>query len=63
MSDEAVPDDLLTCKDADTLCKWMCCFVQEMCKEKGENYPPLVGCTLTVPSTSTSAEAVLLSCI
>ena len=40
MSDEAVPDDLLACEDADTLCKWMCCFVQETRKENGENYPP-----------------------
>ena len=40
MSDEAVPADRLACEDADILCKWMCCFVQEMRKENGENYPP-----------------------
>ena len=40
MSDEAVPDDLLACEDADILCTWMCCFVQETRKENGENYPP-----------------------
>ena len=40
MSDEAVPADLLACEVADILCKWMCCFVQEMRKENGENYPP-----------------------
>ena len=40
MSDEAVPADLFACEDADILCKWMCCFVQETCKDNGENYPP-----------------------
>ena len=40
MSDEAVPADLLACEDADILCKWMCCFVQETRKENGEKYPP-----------------------
>ena len=62
MSDEAVPVGLLACKDADILCKWMCCFVQEMRKENGENYPPSTLCQLlpafqrrtpTVLSTST----------
>ena len=36
MSDEAVPDDLLVCEDADILCTWMCCFVQEMCARRTE---------------------------
>ena len=45
LSDEAVPDDL-ACEDADVLCKWMCCFVQETHKENGENYPPSTLCQL-----------------
>ena len=40
MSDEAVPDDLLACEDADILCTWVCRFAQETRKENGENYPP-----------------------
>ena len=44
MSDEAVLDDLHTCKDADTLCKWMCCFVQETHKENQRELP--TNCTL-----------------
>ena len=35
-----MPDDLLLCKDADLVCRWMCIFVQETRKENGEEYPP-----------------------
>ena len=38
--EEQVPDDLLLCKDADLVCRWMCIFVQETRKENGEEYPP-----------------------
>ena len=31
--------DLLSCADAGTLCKWLCCFVQETKKENGIHYP------------------------
>ena len=38
--DEKVPDDLLCCKDAERVCKWLCIVVQETRKENGEEYPP-----------------------
>ena len=38
--EEQVPDDLLLCKDADLVCRWMCIFVQETRKKNGEEYPP-----------------------
>ena len=38
--EEKVPDDLLCCKDAERVCKWLCIFVQETQKENGEEYPP-----------------------
>ena len=37
--DEQVPPDLLACHDA-TVCKWLCCFVQETRKEDSQPYPP-----------------------
>ena len=36
---DPVPSDLLSCSDAGTLCKWLCCFVQETKKENGLPYP------------------------
>ena len=38
--EEQAPDDLLLCKDADLVCRWMCIFVQETRKENGEEYQP-----------------------
>ena len=38
---DKVPRDLLSVVDAEVLCKWLCCFVQETRKESGERYPPL----------------------
>ena len=40
----AVPDDpvspnLLSSSDAATLCKWLCCYIQETKKENGQAYP------------------------
>ena len=37
---EKVPNDILSCDDAEVVCKWLCRFVQETRKENGENYPP-----------------------
>ena len=39
ISVETVSDDLLSCDDAEVVCKWLCRFVQEARKENGENYP------------------------
>ena len=32
-------DDLLLCKNADLVCRWMCTVVEETRKENGEEYP------------------------
>ena len=37
--DDPVPPNLLSCFDAATLCKWLCCYVQETKKENGQAYP------------------------
>ena len=37
--DDPVPMNLFENNDAEVLCKWLCCFVQETRKESGENYP------------------------
>ena len=37
--DDLAPEDLLSCGDAQVVCKWLCCFVQETKKENGEPYP------------------------
>ena len=39
-SDEKVPEDLLSCPEAEVVCKWLCRFVHETRKENGERYPP-----------------------
>ena len=39
-SDEKVPEDLLSCSEAEVVCKWLCCFVHETQKDNGERYPP-----------------------
>ena len=38
---DKVPRDLFSVVDAEVLCKWLCCFVQETRKESGERYPLL----------------------
>ena len=37
--DDPVPPNLLSSSDAATLCKWLCCYVQETKKENGQAYP------------------------
>ena len=37
--DDPVPPNLLSCSDAATLYKWLCCYVQETKKENGLAYP------------------------
>ena len=37
--EDPVPQDLFQNTDAEVLCKWLCCYVQETRKESGENYP------------------------
>ena len=39
MPEDPVPENLFKMEDAEDLCKWLCCFVQETRKESGENYP------------------------
>ena len=39
-SNENVPEDILSCPDAEVVCKWLCLFVQETRKENGKQYPP-----------------------
>ena len=39
-SDEKVPVDLLSCPEAEVVCKWLCRSVHETRKENGERYPP-----------------------
>lgn len=37
--DDPVPSNLLSSSDAATLCKWLCCYVQETKKENSLPYP------------------------
>lgn len=37
--EDPVPEELFEKTDAEVLCKWLCCYVQETRKESGENYP------------------------
>ena len=39
-NDQFVPDDLLSCTDADLVCKWLCRYVLETRQESGKPYPP-----------------------
>ena len=44
--DNPVPHDLLSRNDPELVCKWLCCFVLEMRKEDGSEYPPSTICSL-----------------
>ena len=37
--DNPIPADLLSYGDASVLCKWLCCFVEEIKKKNGLPYP------------------------
>ena len=37
--EDPVPEDLFRNTDAEVLCKWLCCFVQETRIQSGKNYP------------------------
>ena len=37
--DDPVPENLFEMDNAEVLCKWLCCFIQETRKESGQKYP------------------------
>ena len=40
LSEDAVPEDILTCSDPATLCHWLCRFSAETRPKAGGHYPP-----------------------
>ena len=40
LSEDAVPEDILTCSDPATLCHWLCRFSAETKPKAGGHYPP-----------------------